>query len=359
MTGALLRQVVHELFEVLPKSTNDELCFLCPQPGCSDKSGHRSVNVNSGKTYCFICNIGGDFVKWARRLGHEIDDTKIPTKELDQIDISVDRIRTDDMPIVADIALPKGFRLCSAHPRSVYTELIAEMAERKGLAIDDLLDVNVGFTKDSPRWEPYAIFPSYEYGRVVYYQGRTYVDGEGGTKKFPSRAEVPYGMKYWVYGIDEAREAKIVVVVESILNVLSLRKEFRKRRMKDFEAVCVFRHGLSAYQSKKIRQLPSVKEAVLLFDHDATRRTWEKVPSMLNHIKLSVAPMPAGPGGDKNDPNDDPEGALWAIENRSSASFSHQLDNALDGLALTLMSRSKGHEADQAAVREPHRRPNH
>jgi hypothetical protein len=334
MTGPLLRQVVEELFDVLPgKSTDEELCFLCPQPGCSDKSGHRSVNVNSGKTYCFICNVGGDFVRWARRLGHEIDDKKVPAQDINEVDLNFEKPRTDDMPIVADIPLPRGFRLCSKYPKSVYTSLIAEMAEAKNLTLEDLMAINVGFTKDSPKWEPYAIFPSYEYGRVVYYQGRTYVDGEGGTKKFPSRTEVPYGMKYWVYGIDEAREAKVVVVVESILNVLSLRREFRKRKMQDFETVCVFRHGLSSYQAKKIRQLPHIKEAVLLFDHDATRRTWEKVPALVNHINLSVAPMPAGPGGDKNDPNDDPEGALWAIKHRQPADVDHEMDNVLSGLA--------------------------
>ena len=77
------------------------------------------------------------------------------------------------------------------------------MAKRKHLDFDILANAGVGFTRDDPRWEPFAIFPVFEWGRPVYYQGRTYVDTPGeSTKLFPHKGECPLSSRYWLYNID-------------------------------------------------------------------------------------------------------------------------------------------------------------
>ena len=107
----------------------------------------------------------------------------------------------------------------------------------------------VGFTKDfASKWEPFAIFPGLEYDRIVYYQGRTYYDDPGmSTKRFPNRTEAPLSSKYWIYNIDALNGpgVRMAVVVESILNVLSLQKQFNLEGVTDMVPVCVFKHLVS------------------------------------------------------------------------------------------------------------------
>lgn len=324
MKGPALKRVVESLFRVVPeRSTSNELAFICPEPGCGDATGNRSVNLRTGQCNCWRCNKGGNFVAWARRLGYVLDEDTgdAGSRNLDEINMfSVEQRQTE--AVVKDIALPAGFRWCSDYPHSIYTALIGEMAERKNLTLQDLLQAQVGFTKDDPKWEPYALFPVLDYGHVVYWQGRTYVDPPGqSTKRFPDRREAPYGAKYWVYGIDNLRKERspIVIVVESILNVLSLRRFIREHRLAGVTPVCVFKHYLSAPQARKLLQLDFVREICLLYDHDATRSAWDKSVRLVAKVRTSVAQMPPGPGGQKNDPNDDVVAAWNAFEHRVRA----------------------------------------
>jgi len=328
--GLQLRQTVESLFDVIKdRSTNDELVFMCPQPGCGDETGNRSVNLKNGKTNCWRCNKGGDFVAWAKFLGYAVSDgNAVQAEPLEDINLEAQHDEETPLPLAKEVRLPHGFTYCHEQPRSVYTALIGEMAERKNLTIEDLMEAKVGFTKDDPKWEPYAIFPTFEYGRVVYWQGRTYCDVPGeSTKRFPGREEVPNGAKYWIYGIDQLRSSKseIVLVMESILNVLSMRRFFREQAITNITPVCVFKHYLSKPQARKLIEISSIKEICLLYDHDATRSSWEKSPMVSDRITVTVAEMPPGRGGEKNDPNDDPTAAWEAFEQR-------QISNIVNGL---------------------------
>ena len=87
--------------------------------------------------------------------------------------------------------MPKGFTpLAKDTPppgkkHSIYYTLIAAMAERKHLDVADFIEVGAGYTRDDPQWEPYTIFPVFEFGTARYYQGRTYVDeADRPTKRF-------------------------------------------------------------------------------------------------------------------------------------------------------------------------------
>jgi len=325
MKGLALRQTVESMFQIIKdRSTVDELCFLCPQPGCGDETGNRSVNLKTGKTNCWRCNKGGDFVAWARYLGYTITDEGVTQAEpLEEMNLDAPRDEEQPLPVIADVRLPQGFSFCHEHPHGVYTELIAEMAVRKNLAIEDFYEARVGYTKSDPLWEPYAIFPVIEDGRIVYYQGRTYVDVPGeSTKRFPTRQECPASSKFWIYNIDELRASKgIAIAMESILNVLTMRRFLRERSITGVVPICIFKHYLSKPQARKIVEISGLKEICLLYDHDATRSSWEKSPMITNRIPVTVAEMPPGPGGKKNDPNDDPVAAWEAFERRESSTM--------------------------------------
>lgn len=320
MIGLLLKHEIENTFRMVPdKSTAEELVFLCPE--CGDHSGHRSVNLKTGKTFCWRCNKGknekGYFLAWARALGYQFSDVGESNVPVEQVLYAPDDQKSS-VPLIQAVSLPKGFTQIKHRPKSIYTKLIGDMARRKNLCSQDFIEAGVGYTMET-YWEPYAIFPVREYDMTVYYQGRTYVDVPGETtKKFPSRNEVKYGAGYWVYNIDEVRSARpeTVIIVESILNVLSLRWKLRELGWKTMVPVCVFKHHISQVQMLKLVRCESVKEVCLLFDHDAIEQTWRTVSNLSNRCKVTVAEMPMKDGNKKMDANDDVDAAIDAIVKR-------------------------------------------
>lgn len=301
--------------------------ILCPVPGCPDKTGNRSINLKSLYTNCFRCqNPQPHHVKTLfKAVGLVFEaDQALDTAELEQmLDGEAKRALTP----VQDIKLPAAFEALSESRWSCYWKFCKKMAERKHLGIEDLEEAGAGFAREGD-WEPYCIFPVYEGRRTVYYQGRTYLDdGFDSTKKFPSRKDVPYGMHYWVYNLDalSGPDVCVAVIVESILNVLSLRRRLRELGP-DFERqivpVCVFTHRISISQAAKLSRYRRVKEFCILYDSDSTKLALEAAIRLTGKLpKVSVAQMPTGRNLDgsvrkTNDANDDVEAALKAIEER-------------------------------------------
>ena len=245
------------------------------------------------------------------------------------------------IPIISKVKLPPGFIPIAKEPKSAYAKFIVQMAERKNLDYDAFAEAGVGFTRTDPKWEPFAIFPVREYDLNVYYQGRTYVDIPGeSTKLFPSNAAVKYGAAFWIYNLDELRDtrAPIAVVVESILNVLSLRRKFRELGCTDMVPVCVFKHHVSSVQLLKLIRCPALKEVCLLFDHDAIEATWRMIGTISNKIGLTVAEMPLLNGNQKLDPNDNVEAAMEAIAGRKRYDFSSAIAKDRDEFAARKVS---------------------
>jgi hypothetical protein len=324
MIGVSLRAEIEHTFQVaVARCTTDELVIVCPE--CGDVSGNRSINLKTGVTFCWRCNKGkhnkGNFLAWARANGHTFsntsDMTSVPVSEV----LIAPAQAKSRVPYVKEIPLPKGYVYLRDEPTSGYAKLIGRMAARKNLTLQDFIEADAGFTRTDALWEPFCIFPVKELGRIVYYQGRTYVDvPDQTTKKFPSRNEVPYGASCWIYNYDEMYrlEAPTVIVVESILNVLSLRKKLARLGIKDVVPVCVFKHSVSSVQATKLFQCKWLKEICMLFDHDAIDATWSQMKNVGNMAKMTVAEMPSGVNNKKLDPNDDVEAAWVAFEQRKA-----------------------------------------
>jgi len=347
--GPLLKREIESTFTVVhSKSTPEELVFICPE--CGDKSGNRAVNLKTSKTFCWRCNKGksgkGHFIAWARANGYTFNtDDGHSSTPVDQILVAEEE-KSTVIPVLQEVELPKGFIPIARTPKSIYTKLITDMARKKNLDYSDFVEAGVGYSPDDPYWEAYAIFPVREYKMTCYYQGRTYVDTPGETtKRFPSRKYVKWGAGYWVYNIDEVREKQpeIVVVVESILNVLSLRKKLRQLGWdKTIVPVCVFKHSISQVQAAKLFRCKGIKEFCLLFDHDAIDATWKGVSYLTNKLSVTVAEMPQKEGNKKLDPNDDVDAAIEAIEQRklytSESAIGHLVST--EGPRFDITSRS-------------------
>jgi hypothetical protein len=318
----MLRAEIERTFDVVPgKSTDHEIWFVCPE--CNDRDGHRSVNVESGQTYCFKCGKGahqkGNFLAWSKALGYAFSAeggvTYIPLEKL------VEGSSTDrKLPPVTKVAMPDGFTLLSAEPDSAYARLIGQMAVRKNLLLEDFVEAGAGFTRDDPRWEPFCIFPVLEHGIPVYFQGRTYTDIPGeSTKLFPSRDKVEFGAAYWVYNLDALDDPNVdtAIVVESVLNVLSLRWKLRELGWTTVAPVCVFKHNVSRWQYHKLTRYKNIKEVCMMFDHDAIASAWVNAADIGHRVRVTAAEMPATAGNKKTDPNDDVNLAIEVYQQRT------------------------------------------
>jgi hypothetical protein len=328
MNSQALRVLIAANFEVVEqRSTADELCFVCPT--CGDKSGHRSVNLKTGLTNCFRCERGGDHIEhWLRKRGIEVDQGlfRSATAGLEEL-----RARLEGKgkrgPSKEAVELPSGFTRLeddwSPIPgldHSVYYRLIARMARRKNLRVDDLIEAGAGYTRDG-FWQDYCIFPVINYGRLVYFQGRAYSEDTVPGKRFPSRQEVSSGMSECVYNLDAIADLTptIVVVVESILNVLSLRRHFKELGLgEDIVPVSTFHAGITKAQVSHLLHFVrtrKVGEIIVLLDHDATAKAIRVAHRLGKHYlrcAVTVAEMPAT-CGPKTDPNDDVEAAFGAL----------------------------------------------
>ena len=315
-----LRLAVEQHFEVVPsRCTKGEIVFLCPS--CGDTSGNRSVNVASGLTNCWRCGSGGDFIRWCRRIGHEVDieAPPVPTlNELSAITDSLSHLRPVSSGFVDEVKLPRGFTPLTRDPDCAYAKLIGRMAVRKRLTLQDFMKAGVGFTRDDPKWEPYAIFPNYEWGRVTYYQGRTYTEEptEGSTKLFPSRAELPLGSGNWVYNVDKLRDVGgVAVIVEAILNVLSLERELAARGLSNFVPVAIYKHKVSPVQLRKILACKKLTEVAIMYDGGFVEHADADTANFKSHVKTSVVELPG-----RDDPNDDAAQAVDQLLARRAAS---------------------------------------
>lgn len=320
-----LRYQIESSFQVVKdRSTPEEICIICPVPGCQDKTGNRYLNVKTLLTHCYRCE--GKSVGHIRSLfkivGVVFDDDQAmePEQLKDMMRGPVKKALTP----VQNVDLPEGFSLLRKNRESCYWQFCKEMAERKNLGIEDLEQTDAGFTREGD-WEPFCIFPVYENGRTVYYQGRTYLDdGFDKTKKFPSKHKVPYGASYWIHNIDalSGKDVRLVIVVESILNELSLKREIAKIGEEGkIVPVCVFTHKITTAQFAKMRRFPAIKEWCLLFDSDSTRDADLTAQELSSVLPVTVAEMPHGINQDgsvrkTNDANDDVKAALQAISTR-------------------------------------------
>ena len=331
---AKIRTLVSSLFQVIPsRCTTDEIVCVCEEPGCNDQSGNRSVSLKTGKTNCWRCGRGGDLLTWLQHLGHEPDVSDLSLYESHEVSIadiqSLGQPAARRLnPIISDISLPRGFTLLAEEPDGCYSRLIEKMARRKNLDLETFERAGAGFTRDSTKWEPYCIFPVTEYGRMAYYQGRTYTDVKGeSTKRFPSRHECPLGSRYWVYNIDKLRDhGKICVVVESIFNVLSLENVLGPDS--DIVPVAIFKHKISPEQQVKIMSAKGVKEVNLMFDHDALASAWASCKNLTNLVKVTVTDgLPKGV-----DANDDAELAAKCFDRRSEYNVINSIATLADEL---------------------------
>lgn len=327
-----LKQLLRESFiEVPDRHRGDEFCIVCPD--CKDRSGHRAINLRTGLTNCFLCNRGGHINRWLQAHGVESEDDSLAYEGRQDWTLAVEKLvygprRRANHRRASDPKLPKGFTpLAKDSPplgkrHSIYFTLIAALADRKHLDVADFIEAGAGYTRDDPQWEPYTIFPVFEYGQPRYYQGRTYVDeADRPTKRFPNKVLFPEGSAGHLYGFDELRlkTTHCAILVESILNALSLKRKLRQEGTQGIVPVCCWQSSVSHDHWLTLLRQHQLHEVCIFFDHDAIGKAWDAAAKAMKRygprFRLTVAEMPPT-CGDTTDPNDDVESALQAFKAR-------------------------------------------
>lgn len=346
MSPEQLKSEISASFQIVKERSSDtEICIICPL--CKDTSGNRNINLKTLYTNCWRCpSDQPHHVKTLfRSAGLEFNDNYI--LEIEEVLALLREKPKAALTPVQDVPLPEGFEPLSENRKSCYWRFCRDMAQRKHLDIEDLEEAGAGFTRTGP-WEPFCIFPVVEQPRMVYYQGRRYSEEPGEkTKKFPSKHEVPYGPSFWIYNLDALRAPTVglVIVVESILNVLSLKRRLRELDLlESIVPVCTFTHFISRAQATKMRRYKHVSEWCLLFDSDSNNLADDTARVLSTLLPTSVARMPHGTNLDgserlTNDANDDVDAALMAIHNRKAINPEIIPEIVEDRLAVPAPSR--------------------
>lgn len=117
----------------------------------------------------------------------------------------------------ADVKLPKEFRTLDRLPHDLRGELIMYLDEARGLSRRVVEKAKVGYCERGKFWG-YIIFPVFnDDGEVIWWQGRRYKnrDPKFWNPKSSMKTEI-------LYGISSPRQPKRLVLVESIINCLTL-----------------------------------------------------------------------------------------------------------------------------------------
>jgi hypothetical protein len=332
INSAALARFIDGHFEVVRnRSSGDEMFFVCPI--CGDATGNRAVNLKTGLTNCWRCKEKqpGHILSWLRSVGYEVNQDDIGTSLGNQdIGAAVRQALSGTEGYrkrgAAACSLPKGFTTVwdavEQRRHKGACNLVSMMAADKNLSLDDMAEMGVGFVPlrtGDPDWYLYAIFPVILHGYAVYFQGRDLLDG---SKKFPSRDVAGSGCADWVYNLDELRDSSVrkAVIVESVLNVISLRKKLREQKIQDVVPVATFSAALSQRQRKMVFGMKHLAEVTIFFDHDATDKAWRFAEECFRYarsgVSVTVAEMPSV-CGPKSDPNDDMDAAFEAWQRRA------------------------------------------
>jgi len=176
---------------------------------------------------------------------------------------------------VSEIELPPNFTLINYAPNK-----IGRMAQRymtkRGFEIDNLTLRGVGYCDDGP-YMGYIVFPFYSRGKLIYYQGRRFIQFIGPKMKNPNEEELGIGKTKIIYNEEALYMYNKVWVVESITNSLTLGDR----------STSTLGKSVSQYQISKIISSPCTK-VIIGLDRDAIDKACYLGMQLVNYKKVKI-----------------------------------------------------------------------
>ena len=246
-----------------PRNLFDEIVetsegFRADCPRCDDTKKKLYFNVEKGVGICFH-----EGCAWS----HGFSVNRLISYVTGKSQFSWGQPKIVEMAEDADVSLPEEFTPIGHLPKDL-RETIWAYLESRGLNRKTLTKMEVGYCRTG-RWWGYIIFPVFENGEVVYWQGRRF-------KKRDPKFYNPWSSRKsdLVYELSDTRRPTGAVIVESIINAMTLHRN--KEPFKQWAIFSIMGKSLSEAQQDKILNYEKyLNTIVVALDGDAWRETVE------------------------------------------------------------------------------------
>ncbi len=167
--------LIEELLKKGKVTKKGEVLFYCPV--CNHRKRKLSVNINSGRWHCWVCEGSLDVKgKTLRTLFTKFNASQQQFLELR--DLTNDTIFIPKDKTQKIIQLPKDFIPLREKSTSIfYRHAYNYIIKTRKLSFDDILKYNIGYCEDG-KYRNRVILPSYDKdGKLNYFTARSYQPG--------------------------------------------------------------------------------------------------------------------------------------------------------------------------------------
>ncbi len=226
LLGPRLLDSLQRQFECVWMDSNGQVnvtCPFCQLRGLAtpDLSGHLGLNFEKDAAHCVRCDWGRFGLRtW---LGKDFGIAGIaPTLREAQASLAGLRKRLVPKKASYQFAPAKLPSECYFFEDWHFDENLPHIKSLfdKGITKDEILRHKLGFQAEG-RYSDYVIFPYFEDGEVVYWQGRSHRDNAELKKVNPPPSEAPLGKSHWLYGFEQAKKGCCIAIVEGTLDAIS------------------------------------------------------------------------------------------------------------------------------------------
>lgn len=275
---------IHDHFDSRTTSRSDMIRICCPF--CGDSKFHGYVNIEKGLYKCFKCKFshkpdgeattayyflkafgippgeifkiivkGEDSASTVDPVLAEADLVKALDEFFSRATIGEIYLSENELKSVVPICLPDGCRPITKDSNSVIGRIAYQYIQKRFHNADSILQtypLHYGYTG---QYFGYIIIPVYEWGNLVWYQGRAFFPPTKQPKYLgPSQTTKP------IFGID-LLHGKAAILCEGVFDAMTL----------GAGALCPFGSSLSKRQIEVIRSL-ELDAIILYFDWDGAGR---------------------------------------------------------------------------------------
>lgn len=249
-------------------------CVLC--------NGHQTMGINltKSKVHCFKCEEQLTPFQLLMELENIPDKNGVWTfLNLRQEYERYQDYKTEKLDR-KEVQLPKEFRLID-DVDSKLGKYAQNYVRKRGFRVKELATKGVGYCTHG-KYLGYVIFPYYENGNLVFFQGRKFID-IGPKMKNPEKSEFGVGKADIVYNSDSLYIYNCCYLAESITNCLTLGDR------------CCGLSGksISPKQFNKILTSPCEKFIVIL-DPDALDKAIKLCMQLVHYKEVKLVVLPKG-----------------------------------------------------------------
>lgn len=249
----------------------------CPYCGAIYTFG---INVEKNKAHCFRCETTETPLQTVMNLeGFTENIQALNFLKIQQEYEAYDGMADREIFEKKDVLLPEGFIPINYADGIMGKAAQNYMVNTRKFRLSELTMAGVGYCLTG-EYAGYIIFPFYAQGKLIFFQGRKFA-GHGPKMKNPKNEDFGIGKSELIYNQDALFAYRVIDIVESITNALTLGEK----------AVAILGKSISPYQWSMIMGSPC--ECVnLLLDSDAYAKSLNLALRMCQLKRVKLIKMP-------------------------------------------------------------------